>query len=1495
MSAHSNATISPTRNRPLPAQQRRSSSPPIDRTRRFEQPARNPHTRVTEWVGGRGLSPTIRSSAALVFLGVRMKSVRVFVSSTFLDMHAERDQLSRVVFKELRSHCARRGADFVGVDLRWGLETTNRDVLDACLKEIDRCRPFFVSLLGDRYGWLPPPERIPRDVMAHARDRTEPRSPDAALLDAYSLDETLETPMYRLRLDRDVTQDDILKLATYWESVGFDEAGRSITEGEILYGAFSEKAASGHAFFYLRRLDLDPTFGFPDVLRPVFFEQDERRRRRLERLKRRIQAVDRPTSLVRTYEATYEGLRIDPDLLPLLVSSKELTYLNTALRDGVLQADEMLQLSAASQDRIRSTAVVALRGIEDLGQQMLADLRAAVDSHLGAVAIAVDSHTEARGSHDRFIDRATQTFVGRDELVQQVLDYIHDGSERRPLVVTGASGAGKSTLLAQCARQCSEQLPDALIVPLFIGAAPGSTNLTATLRSLCETLRREATIDEEVAADPDALPMQLQTFLARAGATRTVVLLLDALNQLDPAHRSHALNWLPLYVPRGVRLIVSTLEGDCYEALRHRQLIPDRELFVPSLTRLQRQELVRKQLAVRSKQLTDDQLDRLIDDGKRKDAGLPLYLQVAIEELSLCRDRASVDRQLTNLPGTVSELFIQVLQRLKYDHGADATERTLSLIAVSRSGLFESEIMDMLSTNDATFSKEQWLQLYRALEFYLRPMDETNRSGLIDFYHDQLRTAVFHRYLRMESHSSAQSTEYHAAHQQLAEYFTKVATDAAAGHRHWRADRPHSLSELPYHLVHAARRYRARALLLDFEWLQTKLQALGPAAVLADFAMFDDDAVLRSVEGTIRRMAVTLEKDETELAGQLLGRLSSDSAPEIQRLLAQAARWNGAAWLRPLTASLARPDAPRTERFIGIQAVAISPDLRQAITCSDEGIVKVWSFETNTEVRTLGQYSQIRSAAAATPYGQRVISGTADGSMTVWAPFDRMEPVCVLRGHTAPITAIAITPDGRHALSASEDQSFKLWDVERGSEVARFAREVLSANRLAITPDARRGLSSFGGSLRFWDIEKGAEVRPAFEQGQPIRALAISVDGSRAVFASGNTLHVLHIEQGTDTELGGHEGVIRTLASTVDGVVISGSDDVKLRVWDVNRGAETRVLEEHWWSVTCAAATPDGRYAISAAGDEKIKVWDLHASDNEPVEKKVLTAPSAWINSVVVTPDGRHVLAASRDASVTVWDSTSGSQVCTLAGHTGWVSAVAISPDGTRALTGSDDNTLRVWSLCEGKTLKTLEGFAFGVSSLAISPDGRCAASGCWDATLQLWDLETYERVDLPGHTKSGGRPWIRSVAITPDGTRLVTASQDNTLKVWDLRTRRELRTLIGHSHWVMGVTIFPDGRHALSGSADGTLKIWDLDTGDVIKTLRGHQTFVTSVALFPGARLAVSTSEDATLRVWDLASGRTVMAFTGDGEMRTCAVTPDGATVVAGEDSGRIHFLRCS
>src|SRR5262245_55233748 len=92
------------------------------------------------------------------------QTIRVFVSSTFRDMHAERDALNRRVCPELRRRCQARGAEFVGLDLRWGVtedEIQREGTLAICLQEIAQCRPFFPCLLGERFGSVYPPDEIP--------------------------------------------------------------------------------------------------------------------------------------------------------------------------------------------------------------------------------------------------------------------------------------------------------------------------------------------------------------------------------------------------------------------------------------------------------------------------------------------------------------------------------------------------------------------------------------------------------------------------------------------------------------------------------------------------------------------------------------------------------------------------------------------------------------------------------------------------------------------------------------------------------------------------------------------------------------------------------------------------------------------------------------------------------------------------------------------------------------------------------------------------------------------------------------------------------------------------------------------------------------------------------------------------------------------------------------------------------------------------------------
>ena len=88
-------------------------------------------------------------------------------------------------------------------------------------------------------------------------------------------------------------------------------------------------------------------------------------------------------------------------------------------------------------------------------------------------------------------------------------------------------------------------------------------------------------------------------------------------------------------------------------------------------------------------------------------------------------------------------------------------------------------------------------------------------------------------------------------------------------------------------------------------------------------------------------------------------------------------------------------------------------------------------------------------------------------------------------------------------------------------------------------------------------------------------------------------------------------------------------------------------------------------------------------------------------------------------------------------------------------------------------------------------------------------------------------------------------------------------------------------------------LRLWDLESGQRIRTLEGHTEWVIAVAVTPDGRRAVSGSADRTLRLWNLGSGKKIAAFAGDGEIGSCAVTSDGRTIVGGESSGRVHFLR--
>ena len=484
-----------------------------------------------------------------------------------------------------------------------------------------------------------------------------------------------------------------------------------------------------------------------------------------------------------------------------------------------------------------------------------------------------------------------------------------------------------------------------------------------------------------------------------------------------------------------------------------------------------------------------------------------------------------------------------------------------------------------------------------------------------------------------------------------------------------------------------------------------------------------------------------------------------------------------------------------------------------------------------------------------------------------------------LRGHNHWVSAVAITPDGKQFVSASDDQTLKVWDLQSGQELHTLRGHSNGVTAVAITPDGTQVVSaSDDQTLKVWDLQSGQELHTLRGHKDWITAVAITPDGTQVVSASvDQTLKVWDLRTGQEQRtLRGHSHRVSAVAITPDSKqVVSASVDQTLKVWDLRTGQEQRTLRGHRHRVSAVAITPDGKQVVSASGDQTLKVWDLRTGQ----DLRTLRGHHDWVNAVAVTPDGKHVVSASIDQTLKVWDLRTGQEQHTLRGHRHRVSAVAITPDGTQAISASADQTFKVWDLRTGQELRTLRGHSHRVSAVVITPDGQHVISISDDQTLKVWDLRTSQEL----YTLRGHNHRVSAVAITPDGTQAISASADQTFKVWDLRTGQELRTLRDHSHWVRAIAITPDGQQVVSTSADQTLKVWDLHTGQELHTLHGHSHRISAIAITPDGTQAVSVSDDQTLKVWDLHTGQELYTLHGHSHwVSAVAITPDGQQAIS-------------
>ena len=742
-------------------------------------------------------------------------------------------------------------------------------------------------------------------------------------------------------------------------------------------------------------------------------------------------------------------------------------------------------------------------------------------------------------------------------------------------------------------------------------------------------------------------------------------------------------------------------------------------------------------------------------------------------------------------------------------------------------------------------------------------------------------------------------------HDEIRSYLVRTIGDEPALHRRLvdRAQDPRRLEDryllrwLPWHLWKADRETQLRTLLFDFEWILAKLAGADIQSLIADYNYLPHDGDLRLVQSAIRLSAHVLARDQRQLAAQLIGRLLGDIAPNIQALLKQAAEKAHLPWLRPLKQSLTAPGGPLIRTLEGhtdlIRAVAIAHVARRIISASDDRTLRVWDLGSGQTVHTLHGHAGAITAVAMTPDGRRAISGSTDRTLRVWN-LETGQILGTLLGHTDTVHVLAISPDGCRAVSGSYDDTLRLWDLETGREVRKLDGHTRMVTAVAVTPDGRRAVSgSWDETLRVWDLESGHTVRTLKGHTGKVTGVVIIPRGLRALSSSYDcTLRVWDLERGQIVHtLQGHKDPIISAAMTPDGrhaVSASGferSTDRTLRVWDLHSGQLVRVLGGYTGTVRDVALASDELHVVLAIG-LSLQVWDLESTRATRRHEEY----ASRITAVAITPDGRRAVSGSMDCKLQVWDPESSQTMRTLQGHTNEVKAVALTSDARRVLSAAKhDCKLQLWDPESGQLLHTLEAHRRDINSIAVTSDGRRAVSASTDCTLRVWDLESGQLVrTLEGHTRD-----VIAVAITPDGQRAVSGSIDRTLRLWDLESGQTLTTLDGHRREVIAAVITPDGHRVLSASYDRTLRVWDFESGQTVRTLEDCRWMNSDVALTIDGRRAISASSGGTLCVWDLESGKEIAAFTVESPLLCCAVVADGSTIVAGDKSGRVHFLR--
>lgn len=350
-----------------------------------------------------------------------------------------------------------------------------------------------------------------------------------------------------------------------------------------------------------------------------------------------------------------------------------------------------------------------------------------------------------------------------------------------------------------------------------------------------------------------------------------------------------------------------------------------------------------------------------------------------------------------------------------------------------------------------------------------------------------------------------------------------------------------------------------------------------------------------------------------------------------------------------------------------------------------------------------------------------------------------------------------------------------------------------------------------------------------------------------------------------------------------DNVLITGSYDTTVKVWDVNTGEEIRTLVGHTSGIR--ALQFDDRKLMTGSLDSTMKMWNWKTGE------LLRTFPAHQDGIITLHFVDGYVATGSRDRTVRVWNNSS-KETFVLRGHTDWVNSVKIDQASRTLFSASDDLTIRLWDLDTRECIRVFAGHVGQVQQVVPMPvefelDDHRLTPGDKDDDASSVSSVTIapSHQDKPRSVLDAAEPepfWPYDCERPAPPRYMMTGALDSTIRLWDTHFRPSktpeptpqpepepsssfdilptdpltnshtpraqacVRTFFGHVEGIWALSA--DHLRLISGSEDRMLKIWDPRTGKCERTFTGHQGPVTCAGL-SDSRVA-SGSEDCEVRM---------------------------------------------